>query len=211
MGTEKSRDAWDRTLWHGRPGSGRLPPPKHQLWVPRQPYKKVWHDSSRAHHGMMHDGTHGDGLGPRTYEQWECHGNTSTGGDVGEASKWLKIMQLPRTNGNSRVWGDSLGQPAVASVGNRLKLGTHGHTASQSPSKHHPLQGHRRFGEGALMPGDPRTRPMMVWRVMQSNRHWVPRSRSPMDSKCHQGSPRNDVVKQRANPRRRSADLHRER
>ena len=82
---------------------------KHRLWVPRQPCRKVWHDSSKAHHDMMHDGTHGDGLGPRTYRQWDCRGDTSAGGDVGEASKWLTIMQLSRTNGNSRVWQDSLG------------------------------------------------------------------------------------------------------
>ena len=56
------------------------------------------------------------------------------------------------------------------------------------------------------MPADPRTRPTMIWRVMQSNRLWVPRSPSPMDSKCHEGSPENDVVKQTTDPGRRSAD-----
>ena len=130
----------------------------------------------------------------------------SAGGDVGEASKWLTIMQLPRTNGNLRVWRESLGQPAVASGGNRPILGTYGRTASQSSWKHHPLQGRRRFVEDALMPADPRIRPTMIRRVMQSNRRWVPRSRSPMDSKCHEGSPANDVVKQRTDPGRRSAD-----
>ena len=58
---------------------------KHRLRVPRQRHKKVWHDYSRAHHNMMQDGTHGGGQGPRTYEQWDCRGDTSARGDGGEA------------------------------------------------------------------------------------------------------------------------------
>ena len=56
------------------------------------------------------------------------------------------------------------------------------------------------------MPADLRTRPVMIRRVMQSNRRWVPRSRSPMDRKCHEGSLDNDVVKQGTEVGRRGTD-----
>ena len=43
------------------------------------------------------------------------------------------------------------------------------------------------------MPADHRTRTTMTRKVMQSKRRWVPRSRSPKDSKCHEGLLENAV------------------
>ena len=154
----------------------------------------------------MLDGTHGEERGPRTYGQWDCPGDTSVGGDVGQASAWHTITQLPRMKGNSRVWRDSLGQLGVESVRNKPRSRTCGRPVSQYSSKHHPPKGLRQFGKGAPMPADPRTRPTTTPRETRSSRRWVPKSLSPGDDKWRGSSPENAVMRLRPGLGRKDAE-----
>ena len=199
VGIEKSHAVWGHMRWHGRPASGKWPLVKHRLWVPRPHFSQVWQ-------GSLPGGTHGDERAPCTCGQWDCPGDICAGGDVGKASEWHTITQLPRTNGNSRVWRDSLDQLVVGSAGNKPRFRACGHPVSRSSSKQHPSQGLRQFGKGALMYTDPRTRLTMTRRETRSNRRWVPKPRSPEDGKWRGSSPKSDVVRSRYGPGRRDAE-----
>ena len=94
----------------------------------------------------------------------------------------------------------------VESARNKPKLRTCGHPVSRNSSKHHPLQGLRRFGKGALMYADPRTGPTTTRRETRSERRWVPKSQIPGDDKWRGSSPKNAVVRSRSGLGRRDAE-----